>query len=136
MPMTVEQRAHQFWSVLVLAARSQQLLSYTLMESLTGVPAQGQSEILGRIAAYCRSINAPSLPSIVIKHTEGLPGHNFPMLAEEGIPEIAIFKQQARVFTYEWLAGKPPASDAFGEQKQKTGFREKKRATRRLGLPD
>src|ERR1043166_7647986 len=72
--MTNEQRALQFWSVLVLAARSQQLLSYKSMEKLTGIPKQGVGRVLAPIQAYCKRNKLPPLTALVINEDEGLPG--------------------------------------------------------------
>src|SRR5271165_468045 len=51
--MTTEQRAMQVWSVLVLAARNQQILSYTVLEDLIGVPRFGLAPILKVVAEHC-----------------------------------------------------------------------------------
>ena len=51
--MTNEQRSVQLWAVLALAARNQQILSYSTVERLIGVPQYGLAPILGAIYAYC-----------------------------------------------------------------------------------
>jgi hypothetical protein len=61
--MNNEQRAVQLWSVLALAARTQQILSYVMVERLIGVPRYGLAPILGAIEAYCGKHKLPALPS-------------------------------------------------------------------------
>jgi hypothetical protein len=71
--MTNQQRAVQLWSVLALAARNQQLLSYTVVERLVGVPQYGLAPILGAIYAYCKRENFPPLSVIVVETTTVYP---------------------------------------------------------------
>lgn len=107
--MTNEQRALQFWSVLVLAARSQQLLSYKSMEKLTGIPKQGVGRVLAPIQAYCKRNKLPPLTALVINEDEGLPGLGF-----TGATEGNVFAAQSRVFVFDWFAEKVPTPDEFG----------------------
>lgn len=63
--MTRGERAAQFWSFLVLAARTQQLLSYGLMERLTGIPKQAVGQILGPLQEYCKRNDFPPLTCLL-----------------------------------------------------------------------
>lgn len=74
MPMKAQQRAMQFWSVLVVAARTQHLLSYKSVEQITGLPQRAQADFLGRVAWYCKRNKLPPLTTIVVSHRTGLPG--------------------------------------------------------------
>jgi hypothetical protein len=76
--VTYEQSALQIWSVLVLAARNQQILSYGLMHSITGVHASLQAPILGRIEHYCEVKGFPKLTAILVNQKDGVPGYLFP----------------------------------------------------------
>jgi hypothetical protein len=108
--MKLEERAVQFWSVLVLAARSQQLLSYTNLSELTGIPREALGTFLGPIAAYCDLHKVPQITSIVVSHETGLPGEFYPN------PVQQVSQDQARSFVYDWLAHNrqhKPSSDSF-----------------------
>ena len=106
--MTNEQRALQFWSVLVLAARNQQILSYKTMEKLTGIPKQGVGNVLGPIQAYCRK-KLPPLTALVVNEDEGLPGVGF-----TGATEGNVFAAQSRVFVFDWFGETVPTLDELG----------------------
>jgi hypothetical protein len=86
----------QFWSVLVLAARNQQLLSYTTLEELTGIPRQAMGSFLGPIAAYCERQKLPQITSIVVSQETGVPG--------EFYPGANAATDQVRSFVYDWLS--------------------------------
>jgi putative restriction endonuclease len=102
--MTVHERALQVWSVLVLAARNQQILSYTMVEQLTGIPKFTQADILGPIQDYCEKHKLPQLTALVVSQEKGEPGKGFHSVEE-------IFRAQARVFVYDWLKEKAPTTD-------------------------
>lgn len=107
--MTNEQRALQFWSVLVLAARTQQLLSYKTMEKLTGIPRQGVGKILAPIQDYCKKKKFPLLTALVVGEDEGLPGTGF-----KGATEGNVFAAQSRVFVFDWLGEDVPSLEDLG----------------------
>jgi hypothetical protein len=102
--MTRNERAVQVWSLLVFAARTQQLLSYSLVARLTGIDTRGLGKTLGPIQAYCKRHNLPPLTSIVVKEDTGLPGTGFTESAEGA---------QARVFVFDWLKDKAPTAEDF-----------------------
>jgi hypothetical protein len=104
--VTKYDRAAQLWSVLVLAARTQQILSYRTVEQLTGIPKQGVGQALGPIQAYCKRSQLPPLTSLVVNEEKGLPGAGF-------TEAIDIFGAQARVFVFDWLRRKTPSPEDF-----------------------
>jgi hypothetical protein len=107
--MKTEERAVQLWSVLVLAARNQQLLSYGTVEQITGIAQPGIGKMLSPIQRYCKNNRLPRLTSIVITETTGLPGEKF---TEDSGPGD-IFADQAKVFVYDWFTRKAPTSEDF-----------------------
>jgi len=107
--MTKYQRAAQFWSLLVLAARTQQLLSYKSVEKMTGIPQQGQAGYLGLIQRYCERQDIPRLNVLVINE-KGLPGLGFHGNFED---QVEIFRQQASVFVFDWFKIDPPTPEQF-----------------------
>lgn len=115
-----EQSALQIWSVLVLAARNQQILSYSRMEHITGIHRNFQAKILGRIEAYCRRQKPPlpMLTAILVNEEDGVPGSLFPGYkgADGKIkPEVFIdlYREQSRVFIYDWLRANAPTVTDF-----------------------
>jgi hypothetical protein len=77
--MTDGERALQFWSVLALAARNQNLISYKQLDQLTGMAAVGAGGPLGHINAYCRlhPNKIPQLNLIAIAQDTGKPEADF-----------------------------------------------------------
>lgn len=104
--MTQYDRAAQLWALLVLAARTQQILSYSIVERLTGIPQQGVGKFLGPIQSYCRRNKLPPLTSLVVNEDKGLPSAGF-------TEAIDIFGAQARVFVFDWLSRKVPSPQDF-----------------------
>ncbi|HXL22643.1 MAG TPA: hypothetical protein VOA78_09260 [Candidatus Dormibacteraeota bacterium] len=99
--MTIQQRAAQFWAVLAFAVRTQQIVTYSLMERLTGIPSYAQADTLGVIAQYCKRQDFPLLTVLVVSEQTGLP--------MAGIMEpLAALQEQARVFAFDWLGQKFP----------------------------
>jgi hypothetical protein len=86
--------------VLVLAARNRQVLRYTTLEKLTGVPRQAQ---------YCKRKKLPVLVSLVVNQPTGLPGHLYPGNRDP----LAVYGDQVRVFIFDWLKRKPPSETDF-----------------------
>ena len=97
--MKKHERAAQLWSLLVLAARNQQILSYSMVERLTGLDKRGIGKILGPIQSYCQRSNFPPLTILIVKEGTGFPGDGFTQAAEGA---------KARVFVFDWF--KHPAS--------------------------
>jgi hypothetical protein len=103
----IEERAMQLWSVLVLAARSQQLLGYATLADLTNLPNQ-MGNFLGPVAAYCIKNDLPQITSIVVSQETGKPGTYYP-----GKDAIA---DQWKSFVFDWMEHIrkcKPTSDSF-----------------------
>ena len=124
--MTLEQRAQQFWPVLVFAAREQKLLSYLTLLQLTGFPET--SRVLYYIHCYCKQNDLPSLTDIVIDPATGRPGDECPR-------DLRVLSaQQSRVFLFEWLNHPAPSAGMFQEAMQKEEDLERASAEY-VGLP-
>lgn len=93
--MTNPQRALQLWSLLVLAARTQTVLSYGMIAKMTGL-ANEHPEPLGYIAFYCMKKKFPLLPVLAVGQITGNPEATF----YEGMD---IAAEQRRCFVYDWL---------------------------------
>jgi hypothetical protein len=107
--LTNPQRAAQLWSLLVLAARTQQILSYTTVERLTGLPKFALGPVLGRVAWYCKRHDLPPLATIVVNEADGIPGY---LQREDG---TALLRHRSRVFVYDWLGKQTPSEEDFSE---------------------
>ena len=106
--MTHAQSSLHVWSVLVMAARNQQVLSYGTMEAITGHPANLQAPILGRIEHYCKKKGFPKITSILINQDEGVPGYLYPgykgsAASLDPAVYLTLFKEQSLVFAFDWL---------------------------------
>jgi putative restriction endonuclease len=75
--MTRFERAAQLWSLLVFAARNQQILSYTTVSQLTGIAPVGVGGCLSPIQKYCKNQKLPLLNALVVNEEEGIPGEGF-----------------------------------------------------------
>jgi len=106
--MHAHERAAQVWSVLALAARNRQILTYDILSQLVGVPARGFAHILDHIQRYCLQQRLPPLTILVVNGATGLPGKGF--FAERNIP-----RHQAKVFNYDWLKHGAPTPDDLAE---------------------
>lgn len=104
--MTKQDRAAQFWAVLVFAAKNQKIVSYDTMERLTGIPRQAVGQFLGPIQEYCKQNKLPPLTSLVVNEKDGLPSEGFTEATD-------IFGAQARVFVFDWMSRKAPAPEDF-----------------------
>ena len=108
--MKLEQRAQQFWPVLVFAAREQKLISYAMLSQMTGSPDVSDTEIaLHSIFCYCKQHNLPALNVIVIDEVTGQPG------TECRVDFRDVAAQQSSVFLYDWLNHPAPSDDMFQE---------------------
>jgi hypothetical protein len=98
------QRAAQIWPVLVLAATNRQVLTYTLLGKLIGVPGRGLGHLLEPIQSYCLMKDLPPLTILVVSEDTGLPGSGF--TAAGDIP-----RTQSEVFRFRWLELQAPTED-------------------------
>lgn len=106
--MTLEQRALQFWSVLVFAAREQKLVSYATLAQITGL-YEDPGPVLNCIYCYCAQHDFPPLNVLVVDPVTGHPGHECPRDYREWAT------QQSRVFLYDWLDYPAPSEEMFQE---------------------
>ncbi len=107
--MSVAERAAQIWPVLALAATHRQVLTYSILGRLIGVPARGLGHMLEPIQAYCVEKQLPPLTIIVVLEETGLPGSGF--TAESSAALFA--KRQMEVFQFEWLGHAAPTPEAL-----------------------
>jgi hypothetical protein len=106
--MKRHERAAQLWSLLVFAARMQQVLSYSTIEKMTGLPKQGMGKFLSLIQRYCEHHKLPLLNALAVNQQEGLPGEGY----HGDFSEIVkIFQEQSKVFVYDWLKDNAPAPE-------------------------
>jgi hypothetical protein len=108
--MTKNDRAAQMWSLLVLAARNQQILSYALVQKLTGIPKQGVGRFLDPIQSYCKRNKLPPLTSLIVNEVTGMPSHGFTEATEK-----EMLGAQARVFVYDWFSQNAPSTKDFSK---------------------
>ncbi len=108
-------RAAQLWSVLLLAARDQKILSYTTARHLTGLATPAVGPIgLGPIFWYCIEHKLPWLTVLVVREETGLPGTGFMNAAKEKFGDPPnIFQLQSRVFVYDWFKNPTPTPHDF-----------------------
>jgi hypothetical protein len=105
--MTNPQRALQLWSLLVLAARSQTVLSYVIVAKMTGLPNE-HGEPLGHIAFYCMERGLPILPVLDVSQATGNPSAKF-------YDGMDIAAEQRRCFVHDWLAEAVPTPEQLEE---------------------
>ena len=110
--MKREERAQQLWSILVLAARNRQTLTYDLVAKATGMMTPGIGDMLRPIQQYCTENELPALTSLVVNGQTGLPGTGF--IAAENVP-----KAQLEVFNEDWLIHKAPSATDFASAYQR-----------------
>lgn len=114
------ERAAQLWPLLVLAARNQQILSYSAVRHLTGMATVGVGGCLGHILTYCVARRWPWLPSIVVNEPTGLPGESFMTAArKEYGASLDMFAMRSRVFAFDWFKEKAPTPSDFASLKKK-----------------
>lgn len=100
------QRSLQFWSVLVHAARTHNVLSYEQVERMTGIPRFGQTQILANILYYCQQQGLPHLTCIVIEQATGMP-------ASDDFQNLDLSAEIRRIFVYDWLSHGAPKVEDF-----------------------
>src|SRR4051812_14806974 len=106
--MRIPERAAQIWSVLALAARNRQIITYPMLSRLIGVPAPGLGKLLEPIQSYCLLHKLPPLTIIVVSSESGLPGSGF--VGASDIP-----RTQHSVFEFDWLEHNAPTSDQLAD---------------------
>lgn len=106
--MTLEQRAQQFWSVLVFAAREQKVISRAMLSRLTGFPDESGS-VMYYLHCYCKKHDLPSLNLLVIDPATGRPTDT----CSRDLRDLQA--QQLRVFLYDWLSAPTPSEEMFKE---------------------
>jgi hypothetical protein len=104
--MTTYERSQQIWSVLCLAARNRQVLTYDIVGRLIGVPRQGLGNLLEPIQSICLIKGWPALTCLVVSETSGLPSPGF--VAAPDVPAELI-----KVFKKDWLSEPAPSADDF-----------------------
>lgn len=104
--MTTVERAAQIWSILALAARNRQVLTYNLIAKLTGVARVGLGQCLEPIQSYCLLRKLGPLTVLVVSEKSGMPGVGF--IAAQDIP-----RTQQEVFSYDWVAHGCPSPAEF-----------------------
>lgn len=105
--MKREQRAQQLWSILVLAARNRQVLTYELVGQACGVPAPSLGDFLRPIQQLCTERELPQITSLIVKKGSGLPGDGF---LAENVPLA-----QTQSFSHDWLALQAPSAEDFAD---------------------
>jgi hypothetical protein len=110
--MTKYERAQQLWSILVLAAKNRQVLTYGIIEKATGLVRPSIGGMLSPIQNYCMNRDLPPLTILVVKDKSGMPGDGF--IAAERIPEA-----QQEVFAYDWLKWGCPQTPELEKYDQK-----------------
>jgi hypothetical protein len=110
--MNMFQRALQFWSVLVLAAREQKIVTYGMMSQMTGM-ANEAAVALGPIVYYCRENKLPLLNTLVVEKKTGEPGYDW----RKDIHDLSA--EQRQVFLYDWLGHGAPHVEDFEEARKK-----------------
>jgi hypothetical protein len=106
--MRTHERAAQIWSVLALAARNRQTLTYAMLSRLIGVPAPGLGQLLEPIQSYCLLHTLAPLTIVVVATDDGLPGSGF--VAATDIP-----RNQNGVFAFDWLVHGAPTPEQLAD---------------------
>ena len=104
--MTTNERAAQIWSILALASRNRQVLTYNLVAKLTGVARVGLGQCLEPIQSYCLLKDLQPLTILVVSEKSGMPGVGF--IAAQDIP-----RTQQQVFSFDWVAHGCPSPEQF-----------------------
>jgi hypothetical protein len=116
--MTRAQRGQQLWSILVLAARNRQILTYDIVGRACGVPAQSIGDFLRSIQQFCAEHRLPPLTSIIVNKVTGLPGDGF--IAAANVPAA-----QLQTFETNWLDVEAPSEelliDAYSRAPERRG---------------
>lgn len=104
--MTNAERSQQIWSVLVFAAREQKVVSYPMIEKMTGMDKRGLGEPLGNIYYYCKRHKLPLLNTLLISQEAGKP-------IPDMLQGLDLPTEYARVFVFDWLSRGVPSTQDF-----------------------
>jgi hypothetical protein len=104
--MKASERAAQIWSILAMASRNRQILTYELVARLTGVARVGLGQCLEPIQSYCLLKELPPLTILVVSENSGMPGDGF--VAAKDVPGT-----QQQVFSFDWVAHGCPSPEEF-----------------------
>jgi len=103
-------RALQAYQILIGAASNRQIYTYALLAEKMGMP-NGQrmlSQTLGHLMFWCKQNDLPSLTSLVVQKTTGLPG--------VGLTEPDdVNRERELVYDYQWYSIVPPTADELGD---------------------
>jgi hypothetical protein len=102
------ERACQIWSVLALAARNRQVLTYDLVAQATGLARQGIGQFLEPIQSFCLIKKLPPLTVLVVSKITGLPSEGFTGASDYG-------RAQLDVFDFDWLKHGCPSAEQFAQ---------------------
>ena len=105
--MTRPERSAQIWSLLALAARNRQILTYDMVSKLIGVKSRNLGRYLGPIQSYCLIHHLPPLTIIAVSKT-GILGKGF--IAAKNIPS-----NQQKVFALDWIERGAPTVEEFAQ---------------------
>ena len=100
------QQTAAIWPLLVYAAGNRQVLTYTLLGRLLGVPAADLGPLLEPIQSHCILKGLPALTSIVVSARNGMPGEGF--IAADNVP-----RAQAETFLFDWLDCPVPSREDY-----------------------
>lgn len=106
--MNKYKRAAQIWSILALSVHSRQLLTYGMLEKLTGIFRPGLGQCLDPIQSYCLRHDLPPLTVLAVGEDTDMPGGGF--IAAKDIPQA-----QQKVFTHDWLGHGAPSPETLEE---------------------
>lgn len=106
--MTIYERGLQIWSVLALAAKNRQVLTYKIIGKLIGVPPQGLGQMLEPVQSYCLVHKLPPLTILVVSEGTGLPSAGF-VAAQD------ISRAQLEVFAFDWLEHGAPSAEELSQ---------------------
>src|SRR5215211_942500 len=104
--MKMSERAHQIWPVLAWAAQNRQVITYSILGKLIGVPQYALGQLLEPIQSYCLLKGLPPLTILVVAQETGMPGLGF-------IAAQDISKTQVKVFDRDWLEQGCPTVEEF-----------------------
>ena len=102
--LTHAEQAVLMWSILVSAARNQQIISYAAIEGFAGIDRTSQNLALGLIRSHCQRHSWPLLSCLVVSQVTGLPGDGLP----EDMTPIQIMLEQAKIFVFDWSGHDKP----------------------------
>ncbi|ENP8449977.1 hypothetical protein [Vibrio parahaemolyticus] len=101
--MRSHERAAQIWPLLCFAAKNRQILTYSIVGDLIGVPRFALAQLLEPIQSYCLLNKLPALTVLVVNKS-GEPGLGF--IAAKDLP-----LEQHKVFEHPWLEIHTPSPE-------------------------